>query len=199
MRKSFLIELEDYRGEHTAASNEGAPLFDLTKNGVYPEDVYSVNGLQYYSTGHEGNLDSEAFNIIRNFYNKPNKKIKIYRAVPYIKSKQEQLQDIADAKKLWLKRKKVHDNFIDLDIPEKNYYDYLYDLEIEVENSDEFIQNISTINSGDWITIAKKYAIDHGKSHLNNKYKVLSKTVLAKEIFTDGNSWLEWGYHPENK
>ena len=198
MRKSFLLELEDYRGDHKSAGTEGAPLHDLTSNGVYPQDVYSVNGLQYYGTGQE-DLDREAFNLVRNFHNSPKKSIKIYRAVPYVKSNQEQLQDIADAKNLWLKRSKVHKNFLDLNVPEKYYYDYLDDLENKIQDNKEFIDNVNTINSGDWITIIKKYAIEHGKAHLNNKYKVLSKTVLAKEIFTDGNSWLEWGYHPENK
>ena len=38
----------------------------------------------------------------------------------------------------------------------------------------------------------KKYKI----SNLNDVYKVLSKTVKAKELYTDGNSWLEWAYLP---
>ena len=76
---SYIVELEDYKGEHQASGKDGAPLYDLTMNGVYPDDVYSINGLQYYGTGHQDNLDREALNIIRNSYNKPNKKVKIYR------------------------------------------------------------------------------------------------------------------------
>ncbi len=28
------------------------------------------------------------------------------------------------------------------------------------------------------------------------KYRIISKIVLAKHIFTDGNSIMEWGYSP---
>lgn len=51
------------------------------------------------------------------------------------------------------------------------------------------------INKGDWISINKKYAMFHGKTHLDN-YKIISKQVKAKEIYTDGNSIHEWGYDP---
>ena len=50
------------------------------------------------------------------------------------------------------------------------------------------------INSGDWVTINKEYAIEHGKSNLRNKYKIIQKTVLASQLYTDGNSIHEWGY-----
>lgn len=193
---SYIVELEDYKGEHQASGKEGAPLFDLTMNGVYPDDVYSINGLQYYGTGHQDNLDREAFNIIRNSYNKPNKKVKIYRAVPYVKSVEDQLLDVADAKKLWLKRNKVHKSFINLDLPQKYYYDYLDDLEQKLTQQTDSVKKVDTINVGDWVTIVKGYAKDHGESNLKNQYKILSKTVSASQLFTDGNSWLEWGYHP---
>jgi hypothetical protein len=52
------------------------------------------------------------------------------------------------------------------------------------------------INSGDWVTINKQYAISHGKSYLKS-YQVIQKTVKASELFTDGNSIHEWGYAPE--
>lgn len=49
---------------------------------------------------------------------------------------------------------------------------------------------------GDWVTIDRKYAVEHGKDNLRNDYKILSKLVKAGELFTDGNSMLEWGYQP---
>ncbi len=52
------------------------------------------------------------------------------------------------------------------------------------------------INPHDWVTINKQYAINHGKSALNNNYKILSKTVKAKDIYTNGDSIHEWGYDP---
>ena len=50
------------------------------------------------------------------------------------------------------------------------------------------------INNGDWVTINPMYAKEHGQNNLNNKYKVITKTVNAKNLFTDGNSVHEWGY-----
>ena len=47
----YLLEEEDYRGEHTAPGKEGAPIYDVTMNGIYPEDFYSVNGARYYGDG----------------------------------------------------------------------------------------------------------------------------------------------------
>lgn len=50
---------------------------------------------------------------------------------------------------------------------------------------------------GDWVTIVRRYAIDHGKANIQNNYRILSKIVTAKDIYTAGDSWLEWGYHPQ--
>ena len=57
------------------------------------------------------------------------------------------------------------------------------------------------INKGDWVTIVRGYAVDHGKANLKNDYKILKMMVSARDLFTDGDSFLEWGYdpQPENK
>jgi hypothetical protein len=49
---------------------------------------------------------------------------------------------------------------------------------------------------GDWVTIDRQYAEQHGQSNLNNDYEILTNTVNADEIYTDGNSLFEWSYHP---
>ena len=36
-----------------------------------------------------------------------------------------------------------------------------------------------------------------GESALGGKYKILSKTVKARDIFTNGDSIHEWGYDPQ--
>jgi len=54
----------------------------------------------------------------------------------------------------------------------------------------------SEIGSGDWVTIDEEYAIQHGESNVSAGYDILTRTVAAKEIFTSGDSWLEWGYAP---
>lgn len=60
---------------------------------------------------------------------------------------------------------------------------------------------INYINNGDWVTINKNYAIQHSK-HATDPQKdqsVISCVVLAKEIHTDGNSLVEWGYNGPKK
>ena len=52
----------------------------------------------------------------------------------------------------------------------------------------------NTINPGDWVTVSREYAIQHGKGL--GKYKVLTKIVPAKTLFTNGDSIHEWGYDP---
>ena len=58
-------------------------------------------------------------------------------------------------------------------------------------------KNIKDINSGDWVTINRQYAKDHGESTLRGEYKILKKTVRARDIFTSGDSFHEWGYWPQ--
>ena len=46
--------------------------------------------------------------------------------------------------------------------------------------------------------LVKLYKTDeHGKDHLKNKFKIVTKTVKAKDLYTDGNSLSEWGYDPQ--
>lgn len=135
--KSLLESDEGYRGTHTAPNKtNGSPLYNIT--GTYPDDIYSHNAVRYYGSGRADIEDYQAINIIKSAKDKPNFKVKIYRALPKILSTQ--------------------------------------------------------INDGDWVTITKQYAIKHGESALDGKYKIISKVVSAKELFTDGNSIQEWGY-----
>jgi hypothetical protein len=59
-------------------------------------------------------------------------------------------------------------------------------------------KDITTVNSGDWVTLDKEYAEQHGydPNDSSKDMPVISKKVKAKELFTDGNSIFEWGYHP---
>lgn len=137
-----LSSSEDYRISHTAPmSDAGAPLSDLTGNGIYPEDVYTDDGYRMYSHG-QMLMNSKMFKLIKDMRGKPDKEITIYRAVP----------------------KNVSDD----------------------------------INAGDWVSPLREYAQYHGESNLDGDYKIVSKKVKAGEIFTEGNSWLEWGYSPSD-
>ena len=55
------------------------------------------------------------------------------------------------------------------------------------------------INAGDWVTINKEYAEEHGEGPLGGNYRILQSNVPAKHIFTDGNSIHEWGYDPSEE
>lgn len=55
----------------------------------------------------------------------------------------------------------------------------------------------SKITPGDWVTITRAYAREHGRESLNNDFKILTKTVSARDIYTAGDSLDEWGYDPQ--
>jgi hypothetical protein len=48
-------------------------------------------------------------------------------------------------------------------------------------------------NHGDWVTISRKYAVEHGESTLNGDYKIMRARVPAKSLFTNGDSPYEFG------
>lgn len=51
---------------------------------------------------------------------------------------------------------------------------------------------VTTINSGDWVSINREYAEAHGEL-LEGAYEIISKELPARQIFTDGNSLHEQG------
>lgn len=51
------------------------------------------------------------------------------------------------------------------------------------------------INAGDWVTINRDYADQHGL-YFDEGYDIIEKKVKASDIHTDGNSIHEWGYNP---
>jgi hypothetical protein len=52
------------------------------------------------------------------------------------------------------------------------------------------------INTGDWITVSKQYAMQHGEGTLGGNYKIVSQQIPAKHITTNADSILEQGYYP---
>ena len=55
----------------------------------------------------------------------------------------------------------------------------------------------NTLNYGDWVAITKDYAIEHGNSRFDGKYKIIEQKVKGSDLYTDGNSIDEWGYSPQ--
>ena len=178
---------DDYRGEHKAPDEEsGAPFHEVTKD-IYPPDFYKLNydtALQYYGSG-DTQSDSESLAAIRAAQGKPNARVKVYRAVP----KFAETIDPAVAAERKAEFKKY------LKLYSLNTWSEDFKQKMEQARS-ALPQEITSINAGDWVTPSKTYAVDHGESALNGEYKILSKTVPASHLHTEGNSLSEFGYNP---
>jgi len=55
------------------------------------------------------------------------------------------------------------------------------------------------IRNGDWVTLDKEYAEEHGWRMYDNDYRIIENDVPAKYLFTDGNSIHEFGYDNGNE
>lgn len=195
-------ETGGYRGLHEAPGRgNGSPLHDVT--GVYPDDIYSLpleTAARYY--GHAGDInDASSINFLRIFRNKPNASVKIFRAVPNINFELDKKIKNLSGSIAYLNQY----GFPSMKNPEENnrWHRLEYNKEKYIEELRKEIQNLEsqkhkklTINPGDWVTLNRKYAEEHGKSELKNQYKIISKTVKAKDLYTDGNSVHEFGYDP---
>ena len=74
-------ENDDYKGQHKPLTGDfGSPLYDVTLNGTYPDDIYSKYGKQYYGDGES--YDNLNFMILNKYHNKPEENITIYRGLP---------------------------------------------------------------------------------------------------------------------
>ena len=205
MLKHLLKEIEnseDYRGTHKAPDkSNGSPLYNVTQ-AAYPDDIYTLNiptAARYY--GDSSGNDTESISIIKYAHNKPNAQIKIYRAVPNlnkdidkkIKSYREILSYLHTYGFLPMKNPRsstLNDKFKYDKTQISNY------IESEINKLTATKNKPISLNAGDWVTINKNYAKQHGESTLLGNYKILSKLVPAKFLFTDGNSIHEWGYDP---
>jgi len=188
--ETYTKEDEDYRGEHTAPSNNGydQPMHNL--GGIYPEDIYGMHAAQYYGDGSA--YDNTSIAIIQGARNRPNKPIKIYRAVPHELTNDELIKKYQKEKAQIMRLGKVPAGVA---MSKSAYYEFISNELERLANAPADTTKLA-INPGDWVTTVKQYAIDHGRASLGNKYKVLSKTVKAKDLYTDGNSIHEWGYSP---
>lgn len=185
-------EIDDYAGSHRPPMRDsGAPLHDVTGNGtVYPDDVYSPQAVRYYGTGEEV-LDRQTMALVNQFKGRPNAMVKIYRAVPHTKSNAERIAELEAAKSKYMSRGKVPEGEA-----KEGYYDRV-SAEIErLKTAPEPKVISDEISQGDWVTINRDYAKQHGESALRGEYKIISKRVKASDIFTNGDSIHEWGYDP---
>jgi hypothetical protein len=199
-----LFHEDDYRGDHTAPVPEGNNRMDDLSD-IYGEDFYGHDAVRMY--GHyRDNRDNQAISVIQSAKGKPNQKIKIYRAVPDtnydINAKLKPLLDIYNYYQQWnmfpMKNQIVYDLQDKYSIEDHSYDEQqkliLNDISNQIDGLQAQTQKNLGINSGDWVTIDRNYAKEHGEANLGGRYKIVSKTVPAKTLYTDGNDIFEWGY-----
>ena len=61
-------------------------------------------------------------------------------------------------------------------------------------------KHITDINPGDWVTINREYAKEHGEGTVTNQhggYHILTKVVPARHVRNPGDSPSEFGYFPD--
>lgn len=186
-----------YRGQHTAPGPDfGAPLHDLTGGGqMYPSDVYAASASRIYGGGMP--YDRKAFDIAQSYKDKPNASVTIYRAVPKELSNSEKLATLEKQMAAYMKRGTLPKDAENYSSGSK-WYDWAYEERNKLRDlPDEPMTQIG-INPGDWVTLTREYAKDHGESALKGQYKILSKKVKAKDLWTNADSIHEFGYNPSN-
>jgi hypothetical protein len=57
-------------------------------------------------------------------------------------------------------------------------------------------KGVKDINPGDWVTTSPSYAKQHLTGALDGKGEILSRPATAGELYSEGNSIHEWGWHP---
>ena len=187
-----IIKEENYQGSHQAPQPNGddSPMYDVTKQ--FGEDIYGSNAVRMF--GGYGSYDNYSIALIQQARNKPNMQVKIYRAVPKVITNQEKIDDYQKRMKYILKTGKLPRD-VDNWRNSSEYYDWLSG-EIEKLKTQP-TEDRTKINNGDWVTINPQYAKEHGQGNLKNNFRVLTKTVSASQLYTDGNCIHEWGYSTE--
>jgi len=185
----------DYAEEHSAPDRSNAsPMYDLS--GTYPDDFYSTEGIRYYGDG--SSYDTVSWSIINSAKGRPKATVKVYRAVPLVINNNDKIKDLQNQKAYILRTGKIP-TYINTNLDKSKYYDQIsteLDNIVNQESQNTENQKRIGINTGDWVTIIPSYANEHGKASLRGRYRVLSKTVRAKDLYTYGDSLHEWGYDP---
>ena len=196
----------DYIGGHQAPGVEdSAPLHDTA--GIYPDDIYSWEALALYGHNEDKRVDQESISIIRACHHKPNKPVKIYRAVPDLNH--EVAAQSRAIRALFTYHGKYGfyplGNAIIRELTAKypiDVHSYPEQQALIVQDLERQLEALATakkaplkLNNGDWVTISRGYAVQHGISNLNGKYKIVTKVVAAKDLYTEGNDINEWGYN----
>lgn len=193
----LLNEGNDYSGAHQAPGKDGAPMWNVAGD-VYPDDIYTLplgTAARYYGSSEPGDIGLMA--LVRSVHNRPKARVRIFRAVPKTKTLEEKIQEIEDEKRYILKKGKLPKSAQTGLSPSEYYNRISRTLEhLKAQEKTEEPAQINKINPGDWVTPWRPYAVQHGRSSLRGEYRILSKTVPASELYTDGNSLYEFGWNP---
>jgi hypothetical protein len=198
MAMAGMMTTPSYRGGHTAPmkNNGNAPLYDLTQR--YPDDIYSSKAAQYY--GHYGGgdiADRQAVALMQAAKGKPDMPVTMYRAVPYEKTVSRQVAELEKQMATYQQRGNVPKGSY---LTGGDWYENASNMRDRlIAKADSQTPEKLSINNGDWVTLSKQYAKEHGEGALNGNYKILSQKVPARKLFTDGNSIQEFGYDESGK
>jgi hypothetical protein len=122
--------------DDTSPEISGAPFYDLTIGGVYPEDVYECLHKHLFGDDNQNSLVSLLYKVKGN----QKHRMTVYWAIP---------------------------------------------------KDDD-----SRIQPGDTVTPNQSCAKDYGRSELNDDFKIITKTVNSRDLYSDGNSLMRWEYRP---
>ena len=193
-----LIESDEYRGEHSASDKSSGTSMDLADQ-IWPTDIYSNDAARLYGDHSSDYNDNESISVIQSVRNKPNSLVTVYRAVPDINH--EMSKKIKEYFYILNYIRRFGFPPLNNDVVHKAREEIGWDnnklilhFEKKVEELQPSLKPNISINNGDWVTVNKRYAIEHGRNVLLGKYKIISKTVKAKHLYTDANSIHEWGY-----
>ena len=200
------VAKEEYQEGHQAPDpEEGSSLDNLS--GIYPDDIYSMDAERLY--GDHVAYDNESLSIIRYAKGRPNAIVTIYRAVP--DPNREIQKEIQKLHKILNYNYQygffpVGDKVIEQvenELPWADgvsYQDRREEIRKAVEDRATALEGQRVpqmrINAGDWVTLSKSYAQEHGRASLSNVFRIVQKTVSAKQLHTFGDSIHEWGYNP---
>ena len=208
--KLFLRESEEsyHMAHRPAGKDDGSPYHNVCLN-TYPDDFYTLpltTAARYYGSHHPD--DVYTIHMIRQAHDKPETKVKIYRAIPKILNSQARMEEYKRQKSQILRTGRMptkpdeellsrakRKGFAKLS---SAYYEELSDAVERLEKLPPEPEPKISINRGDWVTTSRAYATGHGAGPLRGNYRILTKTVKAKDLYTDGNSIMEFGYDPQN-
>lgn len=180
-------------GDSKVVDENGQPELLTDDKDIYITDGYSNNGISRYSYkgSHrspsysdgdvqerlENSEDVNLLEVAQGYHNQPDDYFSPMGARYYMYDDKEGLESARAVRDVIAKIKNGKEN-----ITVKIYRAVPADVV-----SDK-------LKNGDWVTLSKSYAIEHGEQNLDGEYKIIEKEVPINEVWWDGNDLREWGY-----